>query len=125
MDGSEFVVTDGSAIYHTGTSMVVESLKARTGEPVETATDSLSFADENPAQALQQLALAHPGRRTYLTGTLTVDYPEGLPLQPPSRQHQTAAWAGASLMLELHPLKLAMVQLADQWVVGNVGVLVQ
>ncbi|MDB9529940.1 metal-dependent hydrolase [Oscillatoria sp. CS-180] len=121
-DGSEFIVTDGSGIYHTGQSMVVESLKARAGEPMETQTETLSFADENPVERLQQLAISHPGKAIYLTGTLTVDYPEGITLQPPGRQYETAAIMGETLTLDLHPLELATVQLSDQWVVGRLAV---
>ena len=124
-DGSEFIVTDGSAIYHTGQSMVVESLKARAGEPLATRTETLNFADENPTERLQQIAIANTGKRVYLTGTLTVDYPEGVTLQPPGRQYQTAVLSGETLTLELHPLELATMQLSDQWVMGSLTVLIQ
>jgi inner membrane protein len=124
-DGSEFIVTDGSGIYHTGTSMVVESLKARTGEPLATRTEPLNFADENPTERLQQVAISHPGKQIYLTGTLTVDYPEGITLQPSGRHYQTAVLSGETLTLELHPLELATMQLSDQWVMGSVTVMAQ
>ena len=117
--GNEFIVTDGSGIYHTGESMVVESLKARTGEVMPTRSETLSFADENPTERLQQVAIANPGRRVYLSGTLTVDYPEGVMLQPPGRQYETAVLAGETLTLELHPLELGVLQLSDQWVTGS------
>jgi inner membrane protein len=68
-DGSEFIVTDGSSLYHTGKSMVVESLKARAGEPLATRTETLNFADENPTERLQQIAIANAGKRVYLTGS--------------------------------------------------------
>jgi inner membrane protein len=122
-DGSEFIVTDGSSLYHTGKSMVVESLKARAGEPLATRTETLNFADENPTERLQQIAIANAGKRVYLTGALTVDYPEGIVLQPPGRQYQTAALSGETLTLELHPLELATMQLSDQWVMGSLTVL--
>lgn len=118
-DGNEFIVTDGSSVYHTGESLVVESLKARTGEVMQTQTETLNFADENPVERLQQLAMANPGRRVYLSGVVTVDYPDGLVLQPSGRQYATAVLSGSSLTLELHPLELATVQLADQWVTGS------
>ncbi|MEM1256564.1 MAG: metal-dependent hydrolase [Cyanobacteria bacterium P01_H01_bin.21] len=121
-DGNEFIVTDGSGIYHTGESMVIESLKARTGEVMETQTEMLSFADENPTERLQQIAMANPGRQVYLSGTLTVDYPEGITLQPPGRQYATAVLTGETLTLELHPLELGVLQLSDQWVTGSLTV---
>jgi len=124
-DGNEFLVTDGSGIYHTGQSMVVDSLKARAAEPLQSTTERLNFADEEPTATLQQLAIAHPGKRVYLSGVLTVDYPEGLVLQPPGRSHQTAVLTGETLTLDMHPLELATVQLTDQWVTGSVMVMVQ
>ncbi|MEM6424233.1 MAG: metal-dependent hydrolase [Cyanobacteria bacterium P01_D01_bin.128] len=124
-DGSEFLVTDGGSIYHTGTSMVVESLKTKVGEPLSTQTETLSFSDEEPTERLQGLAIANAGKRVYLTGTLTVDYPEGITLQPSGRQYETAAIAGDTLTLDLHPLELATMQLSDQWVIGTLAVIVQ
>ena len=86
-------------------------------------TETLNFADENPTERLQQIAIANAGKRVYLTGALTVDYPEGITLQPPGRQYQTAVLSGETLTLELHPLELATMQLSDQWVIGTVTVL--
>ena len=117
-------MTDGSGIYHTGTSMVVESLKARTGEAMATRTETLSFADENPTDRLQQVVIANPGKRVYLSGTLTVDYPEGVMLQPPGWKYETATLAGETLTLELHPLELGVLQLSDQWVSGSLTMLI-
>jgi inner membrane protein len=124
-DGSEFLVTDGSAIYHTGQSLVVDSLKTRVGEPLTTQTEALSFNDEEPTAALQQLAIAHSGKQIYLSGTVIVDYPEGITLRPPGRQYATATLAGDTLTLELHPLELTTTQLSDQWVTGSLSVMVQ
>jgi hypothetical protein len=113
--------------------MVVESLKARAGEPLSTRTETLDFADENPTEQLQQIAIllrsssanANADKRVYLTGALTVDYPEGITLQPPGRQYQTAVLSGETLTLELHPLELATMQLSDQWVAGNLMIIIQ
>ena len=124
-DGNEFIVTDGSGIYHTGKSLVVESLKARVGEAMQSRTETLSFADENPTERLQQVAIANAGKRVYLSGTLTVDYPEGITLQSPGRQYETTVLTGESLTLDLHPLELGVLQLSDQWVTGSLTVMVQ
>lgn len=123
--GSEFLVTDGNAIYHTGQSMVVDSLKTRVGESLSTQTETLTFNDEEPTQPLQQLAITHAGKRVYLSGTIIVDYPEGITLQPPGRNYPTASLTGDSLTLELHPLELATMQLSDQWITGSLSAMVQ
>lgn len=124
-DGSEFIVTDGTGIYHTGQSMAVEKLTTALGEPSRRQTQSLVFNDEEPGAQLQQLAIAHPDCQIYLSGSLTVDYPEGISLAAPGRGFQTAALAGTSLTLNYHPLELALLQLSDQWVVGQLTVLIQ
>ena len=124
-DGKEFIVTDGGSIYHTGQSMVVDKLTTELGEASERQTQTLTFNDEEPGPQLQQLAMANPGKKIYLSGSITVDYPEGLRLQPPGRRYETAVMAGESLTLEFHPLELAVVQFSDQWVTGSQRALVQ
>ena len=95
------------------------------GEASERQTQTLLFNDEEPGPQLQQLAIANPGKQIYLSGSITVDYPEGIRLQPPGRQYETAVLAGESLTLEFHPLEVAMMQLSDQWVTGSLKVMVQ
>jgi inner membrane protein len=124
-DGSEFIVTDGTGIYHTGKSMVVEKLATTLGDTTSRQTQTLTFDDEEPGPQLQTLAIAHPGRQVYLSGSLTVDYPEGMRLGISGRGIQTATLSGESLTLNYHPLDLALVQLADQWVTGSLTVLIQ
>ncbi|MGB3515819.1 MAG: metal-dependent hydrolase [Elainellaceae cyanobacterium] len=124
-DDKEFIVTDGSEVYHTSKSMTVEKLSTTVGEPTSRQTQTLTFGDEEPSAQLQQLAIAHAGRKAYLSGTLTVDYPEGIRLGIPGRGIQTATLSGESLTLNYHPLDLALPQLVDQWVTGQLVVLIQ
>ena len=124
-DGIEFVVTDGTGIYHTGQNMAVEKLSATVGAPSTRQTQTLTFGDEEPSAQLQQLAIAHADRKVYLSGTLTVDYPEGIQLGIPGRGIQTTTLSGESLTLNYHPLDLALPQLVDQWVTGQLVVLIQ
>ena len=56
--GNEFIVTDGSGIYLTGQNIIPESLKTRTGEPIQVSRETISFSDENPTEKFQQLAIA-------------------------------------------------------------------
>jgi inner membrane protein len=124
-DGKEFIVTDGAGVYHTGQSMAVEKLAPALGDATSRQIQTLTFNDEEPAAQLRQLAIAHPGRKLYLSGTLTVDYPEGINLTIPGRSIQTATLSGESLTLNYHPLDLALLQLSDQWVMGQLTVLIQ
>ena len=69
--------------------------------------------------------MANPGKQIYLSGSITVDYPEGIRLQPAGRQYETVKRSGETLTLELHPLELAVLQLSDQWVTGSLTALMQ
>lgn len=124
-DGKEFIVTDGSHVYHTGEQFIVDKLTTELGEASERQTQTLLFNDEEPGPQLQQLAMSNPGKKIYLSGTVTVDYPEGIRLQPPGRHYETAVLSGESLMLEFHPLEMAVLQLSDQWVTGSLTALMQ
>jgi len=124
-DGDEFIVTDGTGIYHTGKNMVVDRLTVEVGETASRQIQTLTFNDEEPGPQLQQLAMNNPGKSIYLSGTLTVDYPEEIILPVPGRGMETARLTGESLVLNYHPLDMAMVQLADQWVTGYLTVQIQ
>jgi len=124
-DGDEFIVTDGTGIYHIGKNMVVDRLTVEVGETASRQIQTLTFNDEEPGPQLQQLAMNNPGKSIYLSGTLTVDYPEEIILPVPGRGMETARLTGESLVLNYHPLDMAMVQLADQWVTGYLTVQIQ
>ncbi|MEM1307923.1 MAG: hypothetical protein AAGF98_00225 [Cyanobacteria bacterium P01_H01_bin.153] len=113
-DGSEFVMTDGNGLHNTGESVVIEYLKAHAGEVIQARSATRSLAGENLTERLQQIAMVAPSKTIYLTGTLTMDYPEGIALQPPGRTYSTAMLTGDSFSLELHPLDLGVLQLSDQ-----------
>ncbi|NET39793.1 MAG: hypothetical protein F6K19_48860 [Cyanothece sp. SIO1E1] len=71
---------------------------------------------------LRQLQVAYPNVAIYLSGSVTVDFPEevSIPVQP--NQYPTAGLVGNMLNLEFHPLEQALLQLQDQYAVGTMQV---
>ena len=97
--GSEFVLTDGSGVYRTGQQLLVDKLTTTTGETVSRTTQTITLDDEDLAPRLQQLLLTNPGSQVYLSGSITVDFPEEVrPVSSP-RQLETLTVVGESVTL--------------------------
>lgn len=121
--GSEFIITDGQSVYQTGKGLVVDKLTTEVGEASSRQTQTLTFSDEEPGAKLQPLAAAYANQQVLLSGALSVDYPEGITLPPAGRGLPTAVLSGESLELTYHPLNLALTELHDQWVTGQLTLL--
>jgi inner membrane protein len=124
LEGRDFIVTDGTAVYHTGRNMAVERLATVLGEATSRQTQTLIFSEEEPGPQLQQVMSANPGRQIYVSGTLTVDYPEAIQFEGFGRSFETATLAGNTLTLKYHPLDQAISRLAEQWITGQLVVLI-
>ena len=74
--GNEFVVTDGQGVYQTGKQLLVEKLTTATGAAMTRTTQTLTLNDEDVVSRLQALRMANPSARIYLSGSITVDFPE-------------------------------------------------
>jgi inner membrane protein len=116
---SEFLVTDGAGVYKTGYHIIPEQMKPVVGESARTEIQTLTFNDQDAVAALQQLQALYPQAQIYLSGSVTVDFPEEVVITLPSRQLETASLSGATLTLNYHPLELAMLQLRDQYATGT------
>ena len=70
------------------------------GEAATTQVRTLTFNDEDAVAPLLELQSAYPDAAIYLSGSLTVDFPEDvkLPIQPD--QYQTVSLSGAAVNLE-------------------------
>ena len=122
-EGTEFIVTDGKGIYKTNQQIIVSKLSSVLGEKATTTSKTLTFDDENPVPALRKLQVSYPNAAIYLSGAIGVDAPEDLELGSvnPSAL-QTLSVAGGNVTMNYHPLGVVIVQLADQYVTGTVGV---
>jgi hypothetical protein len=88
-EGSEFIVTDGKGVYKTGQQIITSKLTTEVGEAATTQVRSLTFNDQEALAPLLELQSAYPNAAIYLSGSVTVDFPEDvkLPIQPD--QYQT------------------------------------
>ncbi|NEP15470.1 MAG: metal-dependent hydrolase [Leptolyngbya sp. SIO4C1] len=119
--GDEFIVTDGDGIYQTGEQILVDQLKTEIGAPVQTETQTLTFDDQDAIAPLQQLQALYPDADIYLSGSITVDFPEEVTIPVSGRQMQTAALSDSTVTMAYHPLELALLQLRDQYATGTLS----
>ena len=81
---------------------------------------TISFNDEDAIAPLQQLRDAYPNAAIYLSGTLTVDFPEEVKLPILPDQYQTVSLAGATVQMDYCGIGEAIVVLSEQYAVGTV-----
>ena len=122
--GNEFVVTDGQGVYQTGKQLLVEKLTTATGAAMTRTTQTLMLNDEDVVSRLQALRMANPMARIYLSGSLTVDFPEDVRPAPLPRQLPAVTVVGESVELQYCDLEVAIALLADQWATGVVTALI-
>ncbi|EKU96975.1 putative membrane-bound metal-dependent hydrolase [Leptolyngbya sp. PCC 7375] len=121
--GSEFVVTDGQGIYQTGKQLLVEKLTTATGAAMTRTTQTLTLNDEDVVSRLQALRMANPSARIYVSGSITVDWPEDVRPTVLPRQLPAVTVVGKSVELAYCDLDVAISLLDDQWATGVITVL--
>lgn len=123
-EGSEFIVSDGKSIYQTGKQIIATKLTTKAGEEIQRLQQSLTLNDQDVVPALQQLMNAHPGKDIYLSGSITIDFPEEVQTVSDPKQLETIAIAGETVTLKYHPIEQAIPQLNDQWATGSITALI-
>ena len=93
--------TDGRGVYKTGEQIITSKVTTEVGEAATTEIRNLSFNDEDALAKLneviaplQELQNAYPGADIYLTGELSIDFPEDVKLPIESNQMVTASISG-------------------------------
>jgi inner membrane protein len=121
-EGNEFVVTDGKGVYQTGEQIITSKVTTTVGEVAKTEIKSISFDDESAIAQLEKLQQTYPGADIFLSGELTIDFPElvKIPIEP--NQMVTAELVGSSLSLSYCGLGNAIALLREQYAVGTVEV---
>ena len=116
--GSEFIISDGEGLYRTGEQIIVDRLTTEVGEAAATTVQTINFADEDAAAKLREVAVAYPNAAIYLSGSITVDFPEeiSIPIEP--KRYATMSLSEKTVTLAFHPLEQAVLQLQDQYAVG-------
>jgi inner membrane protein len=121
-EGNEFVVSDGKGVYKTGEQIIISKVSTAVGEAAKTEIKNLSFDDEEAIAKLQELRTAYPNADIFLSGELTVDFPEDVKIPVEPNQMVTAEVAGSSLKLNYCELERAISLLNEQYAVGAIEV---
>lgn len=122
-EGSEFVVMDAQGrIYQTGQQLVVLKLTTDVGEPASTQIQTLTFDDIEAIAPLEQLRSGNPNADIFLSGSITVDFPEEVVVEVQPDQLQTLTVTGTTVSLNYCPIEKAIAALRDQWAMGTLSV---
>jgi inner membrane protein len=92
------------------------------GEAAKTEIKNISFDDEEAIAKLEELQSAYPGAEIYLSGELTIDFPEDVKIPIEPNQMVTAELVGSSLKLNYCDLENAIVILNAQYTMGAVEI---
>ncbi|NEQ54274.1 MAG: metal-dependent hydrolase [Leptolyngbya sp. SIO3F4] len=122
--GNEFVVTDGQGVYQTGKQLLVEKLTTATGAAMTRTPQTLTLNDEDVVSRLQVLRMANPSARIYLSGSITVDFPEDVRPTVLPRQLPAVTVVGESVELQYCDLDVAIAQLNTKGTTGMIMALV-
>lgn len=105
--GEEFVIADSSGIYQTGQQIEYSRLVPQPGESAKVQAIALNFAEESISQKLEEFATAHPGSLIFISGTVTVEDPEEVRLNPDPKQLPIVIITGNQLTFNYAPVSLA------------------
>ena len=114
--GNEFVLmaTDGN-VYKTGTDIIAEKVTTTTGAAQQTELMTLTFNDENP---LQKLGTIIPGKLTFVSGEVSVDFPEDIPVE----RSNVYSLSGSTMKFSYCSLDQVIQLLGDQYVIGSLTI---
>jgi inner membrane protein len=129
-EGNEFIVSDEKGIYKTGEQIITSKVSTEVGEAAKTEIKNLSFDDESAVAQLEELQQAYPGAEIFLSGELTIDFPEDVKIPVEPNQMVTAELVGSSLKLNYCGLDRAIGRspcsaialLKEQYAVGAIEV---
>ena len=107
-------------IYKTGENIIVDSLKTEVGSPADTRIITISFDDEAAVTKLEELR-TYPGQ-IFLTGSLTIDFPEDVAIELQPDQLRVLEVTGSTVTLNYCPLDKAIAALREQYSVGSLEV---
>jgi hypothetical protein len=119
-EGNELIVENKSGIYKTGEQLIVDRLTTSTGKPAKTTIQTLTFDDTEAIAQLSQLQSANPNAAIYLSGTLTVDFPEDIKVQVDPATYPVIEVTGSNVKLSWCPSEKVLVYLKDQYAIGTV-----
>ena len=96
-EGKEFIVTDGKGVYKTGAQIITSKVTTTVGEAATTEIRNLTFNDEDPTPALQEIQQNYPNSDVFVSGDLTFDFPEDIQIPFTKNYYTTASLNGTTL----------------------------
>jgi inner membrane protein len=121
-EGSEFIVTDGQGIYKTNEQIVVGRLTTDIGGVSSINVSNIIFNDEDPITTLEKLKNSSDDAALFLSGQITVDFPEDVKLPTEPKQMQKVSLSGGSLKFSYCPVDTAIALLKGQYAIGTLEV---
>jgi len=121
-EGKEFVVTNGKGVYKTGKQIITSKVITTVGEAARTEIRNLTFNDEDAIPSLSNLQQNYPNSDIFVSGNLTVDFPEDIQIPFTKNEYATTSLNGTTLKLSYCPLDKAIALLKGQYAIGNVEV---
>ena len=121
-EGKEFVVTDGQGVYKTGAQIITSKVSTEVGEAATIEIRNLTFNDEDAIPALKQLQQNYPNSDVFVSGNLTVDFPEDIQIPFSKNNYTTASLSGTTLKLSYCPIDKAIALLNEQYAMGSIEV---
>ena len=121
-EGKEFIVTDGEGVYKTGQEIITSKVTTVVGEAANTEIRNLTFNDEDALPALQNLANSYLDSDIYISGNLTVDFPEDIKISISRNSYVTASLNGSKLAFSYCSLEQAIALLNGQYALGTVEI---
>jgi inner membrane protein len=121
-EGNEFVVSDGKGVYKTGEQIITSKVSTTVGEAAKTEIKSISFDDEEAVAVLDKFKQVYTSAEIYLTGEVTVDFPEDVKIPIEPNQMVTAQVVGSSIKFSYCNLENAIVILNAQYAMGAIQI---
>ncbi len=121
-EGKEFIVSNGKGVYKTGAQIITNKVTTAVGETATTEIRNIRFNDEDAIAPLQQLKRNYPDSDIFVSGNLTVDFPEDIQIPLKKNNYVTASINGTTLKISYCPLDDAIALLREQYAVGNVEI---
>ena len=121
--GREFLAADRHGnLYQTARHIVATKLTTEVGAAARTRIRTLTFDDEDPLPQLERIRAEELGAAVFVSGRLTVDFPEEVKLPQQPDRYPSAQLSGSTLTLSYEGVERAIELLADQYAIGSVSV---
>ena len=109
-EGKEFIVSNGEGVYKTGEQIITSKVTTTVGEAAVTEIRNLTFNDEEPIPALQEIQQNYPNSDVFVRGNLTVDFPEDIQIPLKKNNYTTVSLSVTTLKISYCSLRSAIVQ---------------